>query len=82
MQICTKNVLIISLDVPVEEAALVMEGLPHLAHALLTGAKRTEVFACLRRRVSVQLEDNASSGLVVDVDVEEHGRVGHFARLW
>ena len=58
-----------------------MERFATLAHALLTGAKCTEVFACLRGRVSVKLEHDATSGLVVNVDVKEHGRVGHFARM-
>jgi hypothetical protein len=59
------------LDHAVELAALVVERLAGLAQALLTGAESAKVLGSLGHDVVVQLECDATGGLVADLDVEE-----------
>ena len=63
-------------DDSVEGAALVAEGLAHLANALLTSAESAEVLRSLGS-VSVERELDSASGLAVDVDVKENCGVCH-----
>ena len=66
------------LDDAVELGALVAEGLPGAAGALLAGAESAEVLGSLGDDVSEELEDDAASRSAADGDVEVHTRVDHF----
>lgn len=63
--------------VPVERAALVVQGLAGATNTLLASAQSTEVLDGARHILGVQLKDHAACGLAADGDVEEHAGVGH-----
>jgi hypothetical protein len=64
-------------DDAVEDAALEVQRLATLAHALLTRAEGAEVLDRLGHSLAVQIHDDAASGLRVNLNVEED-LVGHF----
>lgn len=55
--------------------------LGRLAHTFFAGTQRPEVFACFRRQIIVELEDNPSEGERIqrDVEVTASTRIRH---LW
>ena len=63
-------------DDSVEGAALVAEGLAHLANTLLTGAESAEVLSS-QGSVIEELELDSAGGLTTDVDVKENSGVCH-----
>lgn len=64
-------------DHAVEARALVVEGLPGAAGALLPGAERAEVLRRARHHVGVELHHDPAGRLAADRHVEEHLRVTH-----
>jgi hypothetical protein len=57
-----------------------MEARVLVAKALLTGAKRAEIFRRLRHDVGTQLHGNAAGWGAADRDVEKHLGIGHGCR--
>ena len=59
------------LDDTVKAAALVVEGFPALANALLAGAEGAEVLSRLGDDIIVELEGDAAGSFLADGDVEK-----------
>lgn len=59
------------LDDAMEDGALVVEGLPSLANALLARAKGTEVLDCLGDKFIIELHGDTTGGLAPDLNVEK-----------
>ena len=55
-----------------ERGTLVVQGLPTLAHTLLTSAQCTEVFSSLGNHIAKESKRDAAHGLSICFDIEEH----------